>query len=95
MRGRRWRQQRKEEKSSTETVNSESARVIKARYVDSGIVGRKEGSRGVRIMSSGGVSCGIDAALHVVTLQAGEEEARNTAQFLDYSWKYTNGVVFV
>lgn len=63
--------------------------VIPARFVDSGV-----NSNGVRIISSGGISSGIDASLHVVRLLCGEQEAINTAGLLDYAWHKTNGVVF-
>lgn len=63
--------------------------VLPARFVDSGINDSQ-----VRIISSGGISCGIDASLHVVTLRAGEAEALETAKLLDYAWRKTEGVVF-
>ena len=49
---------------------------------------------GVRIISSGGISCGIDAALHIVRRRYGVEEAWGTARLLDYAWRQTDGVVF-
>ncbi|KAK0708060.1 ThiJ/PfpI family protein [Lasiosphaeris hirsuta] len=64
-------------------------RVVATRYVDSGL-----NSNGVRIISSGGISCGIDASLHVVKLRCGEAEAIKTSQLLDYAWRKTEGVVF-
>ena len=63
--------------------------MIPARFVDSGV-----NDNGVRIISSGGISCGIDASLHVVKLLCGEQEAINTAALLDFAWSKTNGVVF-
>jgi transcriptional regulator GlxA family with amidase domain len=63
--------------------------VLPARFVDSGINDSQ-----VRIISSGGISCGIDASLHVVTLRAGEAEALDSAKLLDYAWRKTEGVVF-
>lgn len=59
-----------------------------SRFVDSGV-----NANGVRIISSGGVSCGIDAALYIVKLHAGEEEAKKVAQQLDYAWRKTEGFV--
>ena len=64
-------------------------RVIPARFVDPGV-----SDDGVHLISSGGISCGMDAALHVVKLLAGEQEAAATAQLLDYSYRKTEGVVF-
>lgn len=63
-------------------------RVIKARFVDSGLNESK-----IRIISSGGISCGIDASLHLVKLLVGEEEAISTAELLDYAYRKTDGVV--
>jgi transcriptional regulator GlxA family with amidase domain len=61
---------------------------VAARFVDSGV-----NSNGVRIISSGGVSCGIDASLYVVKLYAGEDVAKAVAQQLDYAWRKTEGFV--
>jgi len=72
------------------------AKVLPARYVDAGI-----NENGIRVISSGGISCGLDASLHVVKLRAdlllgagkGEQEAKATAEILDYAWRKTEGVV--
>lgn len=74
----------------------EAARVLPARFVDAGLNGAE-----VRIISSGGISCGMDASLHVVKIRAeelkgtgtGEKYARETAELLDYAWRKTEGVV--
>jgi transcriptional regulator GlxA family with amidase domain len=89
--------------NSLKTANAEGARptcdkpgtVIRARYVDAGL-----NAAGVRIISSGGVSCGLDASLHVISLRTGpgikgEEEARRVADFIDYGWRKTEGVAFL
>ena len=68
--------------------NQKPGTVIPARFVDSGL-----NSHQVRIISSGGISCGIDASLHIVKLLCGEQEAIDTAALLDYAWHKTNGVV--
>jgi len=62
--------------------------VIPARFVDAGVHGA------LHVISSGGVSCGIDASLHVIKLRYGEDIAAETAQLLDYAWRKTDGVVF-
>lgn len=62
--------------------------MIKARFVDSGLNEAK-----VRIISSGGISCGIDASLYLVKFLLGEEEATSTAEILDYAYRKTEGVV--
>ena len=63
--------------------------LIPTRYVDSGV-----NQSGVRIISSGGISCGIDASLHVIRKRYGLDEALSTAQLLDYGWRQTDGVIF-
>eukprot|EP01113_Clastostelium_recurvatum_P020666 TRINITY_DN2445_c0_g1_i4.p1 TRINITY_DN2445_c0_g1~~TRINITY_DN2445_c0_g1_i4.p1 ORF type:complete len:263 (+),score=77.44 TRINITY_DN2445_c0_g1_i4:66-791(+) len=63
--------------------------VIPARYVDSGL-----NANGVRIISSGGISCGLDAAMHVTGLKAGDAEVVSVSRLLDYDYKKTVGVQF-
>lgn len=63
--------------------------LLPARYVDSGV-----NEWGVRVISSGGIGCCLDAALHVVKLRCGEDEARETAEVLNYAWRQIDGVVF-
>ena len=46
------------------------------RFVDNG-----------KIITSGGVSAGIDGALHVVSRLLGEREARMTARRIEYNWQ--------
>lgn len=45
------------------------------RYIDTG-----------RIMTTGGISAGIDGSLHVVERFVGEEAARATAHYMEYRW---------
>jgi len=45
------------------------------RYIDAG-----------RIMTTGGISAGIDGSLHVVKRFVGEQAARGTAQYMEYDW---------
>jgi len=42
-----------------------------------------------RIVTSAGVSAGIDMALHIVARLHGEEIARRTARFMEYDWAAT------
>lgn len=65
-------------------------KVLAARFVDAGL-----NEAGVRIVSAGGVSSGIDGSLHVVKLYAGEEAAKTAAMNMDYAWRKTEGVVFL
>lgn len=70
-------------------TKSQPGTVIPARFVDSGV-----SSSGLHIISSGGISCGIDASLHIVKKLYGEDEAVSVAKLLDYAWRKTDGVVF-
>lgn len=45
------------------------------KYVDNG-----------KIITSGGISAGIEMALHVVAKQHGIEQARKTATYMEYTW---------
>ena len=40
-----------------------------------------------RIVTSAGVSAGIDGALHVVTRLLGENVAQSTARYMEYDWR--------
>jgi transcriptional regulator GlxA family with amidase domain len=75
-------------KSAASVRKDQPGRVVKARFVDSGLNDSK-----IRIISSGGISCGIDASLYLVKLLIGEEEAISTAEILDYAYRKTEGVV--
>jgi transcriptional regulator GlxA family with amidase domain len=53
-----------------------SAQVIEdARFIDNG-----------RVITSAGISAGIDMALHVVARLLGEDTARETAHYMEYDW---------
>lgn len=52
------------------------------RYVDGGRNGN-----GTRVVTAGGVTCGIDASLFVVELTVGREAADLTASHMEYDWK--------
>ncbi|KAM3422082.1 hypothetical protein BST61_g2458 [Cercospora zeina] len=59
------------------------ARVERKRFVDAGETGK-----GMRILTSGGISCGIDASLWLVAQLVGLEEARGVAKMMDYRWAF-------
>ncbi len=40
-----------------------------------------------RIVTSGGLSAGMDAALHVVSRYLGEDGARRLAKNIEYDWR--------
>ena len=52
------------------------------RYVDGG-----QNEHGVRMVTAGGVSCGLDASLYVAELKAGKEPAEMAARISEYEWK--------
>ena len=54
-----------------------------SRFVDNG-----------QIISSGGISAGIDMAFHVVARLLGEAQARETAAHMEYRWIPEPGVVY-
>ena len=53
-----------------------NTKIIKGtKYVDNG-----------KVITSGGISAGIEMALHVVAKQHGIEQARRTASYMEYTW---------
>jgi transcriptional regulator GlxA family with amidase domain len=54
----------------------------KVRQVDAGL-----NEHGVRIISSGGISCGLDATLHLVSRRLGNEFAVGVANMMEYAWR--------
>ena len=56
--------------------------VVSARYVDSG-----PGETGIRIISAGGVSSGLDAACHLISTEFSEEQALLVARLSEYDWR--------
>ena len=52
------------------------------RYVDGG-----RNKNGVRIVTAGGVTCGLDASLYVAELRAGREAAELAARITEYEWR--------
>ena len=61
----------------------EAAKVVKKRFVS---VGKTES--GVKIVTSGGVSCGMDAALWILSQLFSLEKAKEIAHMMDYEWKF-------
>lgn len=52
------------------------------RFVDRGL--KKDG---LKVVSAGGVSCGMNAALFVGELKVGREAAEFVAKMAEYNWK--------
>lgn len=46
---------------------------------------------GLRVITSGGVTCGIDASLYLVSIMVNEEAANEAARLMQYNW--SKGVV--
>lgn len=68
--------------SSIEVVSSVTSEGKPNRYVDGGI-----NKQGKRVITGGGVSCGLDAAFFVTELKAGREAAGFVARIMEYEWK--------
>lgn len=62
---------------------SEPTTVVRKRWVDAGLL-----PSGVRLATAGGVSCGIDCTMWLVSEIVGMEAAKNVAKAMDYDWKY-------
>lgn len=58
--------------------------VVRMRWVNAG-----ETDSGVKLVTAGGVSCGIDCTLWMVSELAGMELADQVAMAMDYDWKYS------
>jgi transcriptional regulator GlxA family with amidase domain len=43
--------------------------------------------RNVRVISSGGISCALDASLYLVELLKGKEKADEVARIMEYAWR--------
>ena len=54
------------------------------RYIDGGL-----NKKGMRVITAGGVTCGLDASLYVGELKAGREAAQFVAKINEYEWRRT------
>ena len=52
------------------------------RYVDAGLNASK-----VRIITSGGISCGLDATLYLAAQKLGKDQAVSIAEMMEYAWR--------
>ena len=59
--------------------------IVRKRWIDAGEV-----FEGVRLVTSGGVSCGIDRTLWIVSELVGMEFANRVAMAMDYDWNFSN-----
>ncbi|KAI9742579.1 MAG: hypothetical protein M1818_003720 [Claussenomyces sp. TS43310] len=62
--------------------------VVQSRFVDAGL-----SENGTRIITSGGLSSGFDAVLHLVELRSGIETARGVEKILEHAWRRDEGTV--
>lgn len=68
--------------------------VLDKRFVDAGkLLGTGVGGEGVRLITSGGVSAGMDATLYVVERRAGMECAKGSSDRLETVWRREEGVI--
>ena len=58
------------------------------RWIDGGLVeGGRNGHRGLRVVTAGGISSGLDASLYFVSLLGGAEVAKVSARMMEYQWR--------
>ena len=63
-------------------VGPVSGKEPRVRWVDAG-----KNAHGVRVISAGGVSCGIDATLFLASERYGRETALALAEVMEYAWR--------
>jgi len=68
--------------STLQEICGDTTTVVRKRWVDGGV-----DTSGLRVISSGGISCGIDACLYLVSQKLDTQTAVNIAQMMDYDWK--------
>jgi hypothetical protein len=69
-----------------ERQGGEDAEIVRKRWVNGGK--KLKNTKGVRIGSSGGMSCGIDYTLWFLSEKVGMKEAVTVTTIMDYDWKY-------
>lgn len=42
---------------------------------------------GLRVITTGAITCGLDASLYLVSVMVNEETAAEIAKFMEYEWK--------
>lgn len=71
---------------STASKGGEAVNVVETnaqrRYVDGGV-----NSAGVRVLTAGGVTCGLDASLYLAALKVGDAAAEWVADLAEHEWK--------
>ncbi|KAL8988178.1 MAG: hypothetical protein Q9177_002706 [Variospora cf. flavescens] len=64
---------------ATKDFGGGQTKVMKARYVDGGVT-----KSGMRIITSGGISCGFDATLYLASLKTSQSASNFAAMVLEY-----------
>jgi transcriptional regulator GlxA family with amidase domain len=62
---------------------TEKTTVVRKRWVSAGYT-----PNGARLLTSGGISCGIDATLWMVSVISSLQGAKNVAAMMDYRWDF-------
>lgn len=65
-----------------------STQIVPSRFVDGGVTGN-----GVRIITSGGISSGLDGSLYLLELKFGIEVAKKVEVVLEYKWRRDEGLI--
>jgi transcriptional regulator GlxA family with amidase domain len=55
--------------------------------VDERYVVNKVNDRGMRVITTGGVTCGLDASMWLINEVAGKESAQNVLEMIQYDWR--------
>lgn len=67
---------------SIEVLSSVTEKEKPRRYVDGGL-----NRQGKRVVTAGGITCGLDAALYIGEMKAGRQAAEFNARMSEHEWK--------
>ena len=67
--------------------NQQGAGVESTKVVDERYVVNPVNERGLKVITSGGISCGLDATLWLVEHVAGQTAREQVAQHTQYAWR--------
>lgn len=70
----------------TVTTHGEDQQALAQRWPSLTVLGDRRWVRDGDVLTSGGISAGIDMALHLVEVVAGRELAEATARLMEYRW---------
>lgn len=63
--------------------DAKPVKVVSKRYVDAGL-----NAAGIRVVTAGGISCGLDASLYVGSLKTSVQAAEMVRRVSEYDWKH-------